>query len=128
MLRVQTYINGGPGMFMGYEKRDLLVTGPVVVLDETRVVTGPNSSAQDVDVMWLEHVWAIGNRMGRDHEGNEWPSGVRSLSMGDVAVIGETAYSIAVVGWDPISTDDLVESLDPTKALPNPRIVEAYRA
>lgn len=128
MLRVQTYINHGPGMLFMYEPGDLLIKGPMVFLDETRVVSGPNSSPQDIDVMWLEHVWAIGNRMGRDHEGAQWPSDVRSLSTGDVAVIGETAYTVAMVGWDPISTDDLRRSLDPAEAIPNPHIVEEYRA
>ena len=129
-MRVQTYINEGPGMFLGYEPGDLLVKGPLVYLDEDRIVTGhPRNwkEAEDIDVMWLEHVWAIGNRVARDHEGITWPSNVRSLSMGDVAVIGERAYSIASVGWEPIDTGDLLRSLDPAQARSNPALVEYRR-
>ena len=34
-------------------------------------------------------------------------AGHRSLSVGDVVVIGETAWAVASIGWNPISGDDL---------------------
>ena len=129
-MRVQTYINEGPGMFTGYEAGDLLLKGPLVYLDESRVVTGtPRDAkeAEDIDVMWLEHVWAIGNRMGADHEAVRWPSNVRSLSVGDVAVIGERAYSVDVVGWTPVDVGDLLRSLDPEQQIHNTRLEESRR-
>jgi predicted kinase len=36
-----------------------------------------------------EKVWFVGNRMGKDANGNAWPSNVRSMSMGDMVVIDE---------------------------------------
>jgi hypothetical protein len=47
------------------------------------------------------HPWAIAYR----HAGN------RSLSTGDVVVIGETAWACHSVGWTPVSTGDLHTAL-----------------
>lgn len=100
---IRTYVNEGPGMMWKYEAGDKLVAGPVLEL--------PASSD---DLALAEDVWTIGNRMGADANGQRWPSTVRSLSMGDVIVIGETAYTAVTVGWEPIETDALVASLAPT--------------
>ena len=39
-------------------------------------------------------------------------AGHRSLSVGDVVVIGETAWAVASVGWNPVSTDELTAAID----------------
>jgi voltage-gated potassium channel Kch len=55
-----------------------------------------------------EAAYAIGNRMGADTEGQEWPSDVRSLSVGDVLYVSrnsDSAYKILAVaraGWTEI--------------------------
>ena len=78
--------------------------------------------------MWLSLGGCrVGNRMCRDFDGVPGPSNTRSLSMGDVLVIGERAYTALSVGWTPVDTGDLLRSLDPAQATPNPRLVEAYR-
>lgn len=38
-------------------------------------------------------------------------AGHRSLSVGDVVVIGETAWAVASIGWNPISGDDLAAAI-----------------
>jgi hypothetical protein len=38
-------------------------------------------------------------------------AGQRSLSVGDVVALGETAWACASVGWTPISTDELQAAL-----------------
>ncbi len=64
----------------------------------------------------------IGNRMDRDDAGREWPSNVRSLSMGDVIVIGEQAWDAVAIGWNPVDVGDLLRSLDPGQAIRHPQI------
>lgn len=44
-----------------------------------------------------EHIWALRYRL----------AGHRSLSVGDVVVIGETAWVVAPIGWKPISAATL---------------------
>ncbi|QEN17626.1 hypothetical protein ACRDU6_00445 (plasmid) [Mycolicibacterium sp. ELW1] len=46
--------------------------------------------------------WAVGWR----HAGH------RSLSVGDVVVIGETAWAVASVGWNPVSADELAAAIN----------------
>jgi hypothetical protein len=85
---VQTYINMGPGAFYGYrDGLDLLEPGPVV-----------SAEGEDENII-AEHVFAIGNRMEADLDGQQWPSQVRSISVGDVIVIGETAMACESMGW-----------------------------
>jgi hypothetical protein len=52
----------------------------------------------------LNAVWVVGNRMGADADGRQWPSGVRSLSVGDIIVVGpvgqrRTRYAVATIGF-----------------------------
>jgi hypothetical protein len=44
-----------------------------------------------------EHIWALRYRL----------AGHRSLSVGDVVVIGDTAWVVAPIGWKPISAATL---------------------
>jgi hypothetical protein len=61
----------------------------------------------------LEHVF---DQLNIDEPSAAWAqhyrlAGRRSLSVGDVVVIGETAWAVAAAGWDPISTDDLTAAI-----------------
>lgn len=64
-----------------------------------------------------EQMWTIGNRMGADVHGAEWPTNVRSLSVGDVLKVfehdytkphGPTWYAVASFGWDEIAEPTIV--------------------
>lgn len=118
-MQVKTYINEGPGMFWRYEPGDRLVAGPVLEM-------GPLPKDQPwgtPEAQVLDQVWTIGNRMAPDAIGTFWPNDVRSLSTGDVIVIGELAWSVASVGFDRVETYALEVSLSEF-AKENPRMAE----
>lgn len=90
-VEVQTFINDGPGRFMGYEPGDKLYPGPVL---QVRILDDGN----DLNHRLLDLAWAIGNRQGVDAFGEAWPSWVRSLSVGDVLAIRAFAGG-PLVAW-----------------------------
>ena len=47
----------------------------------------------------LEALYVVGNKMGADATGRRWPATRRSLSIGDLAVIGAASYVCAMAGW-----------------------------
>lgn len=66
-------------------------------------------------ILALEHVYEQLNR-GSGAILEPWASEYligtnRSLSVGDVVVIGETAYAVAGFGFDRITTDDLLDAI-----------------
>lgn len=97
-VQVQTYLNDGPGRFLGYEPGDRLYQGPTVTVE----VDSPEWYGA------LDAVWAVGNRMAQGVNGQEWPSYVRSLSVGDVLTIRifpggpVLAWGIARIGFEAI--------------------------
>lgn len=54
-----------------------------------------------------EMAWELGNRMISDDDARRWPSQRRSMSIGDVVVIGETAWKAISIGWETVPTEDL---------------------
>jgi len=63
----------------------------------------------------LEVIWYVGNKMGPDANGAEWPSDRRSMCMGDVVNIRPIdgsylppfgRYVAAMVGWDLLDRAD----------------------
>ena len=64
----------------------------------------------------LEKGFAIGNRMAKDELGESWSSEIRSVSVGDVAVIrpvGDnatdvTAHAVRPIGWEQVSLLDVL--------------------
>jgi len=120
-MRVKTYLNDGPGRFWDYQPGDRLHVGPEVIIPDAR--TAPSGTPEYAG---LDITWAVGNRMDRAWVtwaglgGAEWPTFVRSLSAGDVLVIGETAWSVAPEGFRVIDSADLARSLGPD-AVEDPR-------
>lgn len=106
---VATYLNDGPGRFWEYEAGDRLVPGPALTLDGDR------------EDAVLEEAFFVGNRQGPDANGDRWPATVRSLSTGDVCVIGEVAWTVDHIGFKIIPTDALAWSLDPDRAVTSDR-------
>ena len=47
----------------------------------------------------LEVLYAIGNIGVHDAQGKLWPTNRRSLSVGDLAVVGASKYACARAGW-----------------------------
>ena len=96
-VKVQTYINLGPGIFRGYrDGLDKLEAGPQLTI-----------SGEDENII-AEAVFAVGNRMGADDNGQRWPSGVRSISVGDVITVGEAAMACESFGWRFILEADVI--------------------
>ncbi len=55
-----------------------------------------------------ERAWVVGNREGADAEGRTWPSDVRSVSVGDVAVFPDgPVLRCQSVGWSPSAFDGM---------------------
>ncbi len=59
---------------------------------------------EQLNIPYPQHTWAIDYRR----------AGHRSLSVGDVVVLGETAWACAAVGWTPITADELRAALPAT--------------
>lgn len=115
MFTVKTYINAesfGPSAVYHYPERlergllpgDYLTPGP-----ELHSTGSHESSA-------LAQAWTIGQHLDDnilDADGHEWPMDVRSLSVGDVLAIGETAWVIKGVGLRQLDTDEFERALCP---------------
>lgn len=109
-MKVRALMNDGDGRFFEYEPTDLLRVGPTLEID-----------APDINTA-LGRAWEIGNRMGKDEDGQGWPSSVRSLSVGDALVVEPTpalkvgpdsvqAYVVEHVGFHPIEAATVLASL-----------------
>lgn len=59
---------------------------------------------EQLNIPHPQYTWAIDYRR----------AGHRSLSVGDVVVLGETAWECAAVGWAPITADELRAALPAT--------------
>ncbi len=107
---VRTYMNVGDTTMWRYEPGDKLEYGP-----ELRVVADSPAEA-------LNKVWEVGNRMGADANGREWPSDCRSLCSGDVIFAGgigagdHAFYTVDAVGFSRLSADDWYRSMNSPKA------------
>lgn len=105
---VEVLINVGDDNFAGFQYEHPLATAPDLRL---RV------RAEDAREA-AERAFFVGNRMGPDEDGHNWPSDVRSVSVGDVAIVkGEyhkypQALICDSVGWTVKDPADL----------PNPRV------
>lgn len=98
---VTAYVNVDECNFFGYKPEH-----PIAEVDSFQIKAIHVEHA-------AEGMFVVGNRMGCDIHGKEWPADVRSLSVGDVLKIvtppchehprGATAiYACASVGWKEI--------------------------
>lgn len=101
------YLNEGPGHFDGFhaEPAELYAAGSFAL-------TLPDRPHQDDVTAALNTVF---RELNMDPT-TEWAqqyrrAGHRSLSVGDVIVIGETAWACASFGWKLISADDLSDAI-----------------
>lgn len=87
---VTAFVNEGPGRFFAFAPGDTLVHAGTYTFE----AESPEAA--------LNLIWEVGNRMAVDANGTEWPPTVRSLSVGDVLVVGDDVWSVAPVGFDPV--------------------------
>lgn len=74
---VTPYLNCDRDSFFGYRPEHALTTAADLLLEVEALIP----------TMAAEAAWVVGNRMGADLEGREWPADVRSMSVGDVLVV-----------------------------------------
>lgn len=65
-----------------------------------------------------KELWTVGNRMGCDIHGKEWPSDVRSLSVGDMLKIrpsdtGVEGYSVRIYAIAKFGFDEIAKPINP---------------
>jgi hypothetical protein len=108
---VTVYLNTAHDSFLGFNRaapaRLQLAASFYLELDDHQPASNALKRA-------LAHVF---EQLNIDHPSAAWAqhyrlAGRRSLSVGDVVVIGETAWAVASVGWDPISADDLAAAIN----------------
>lgn len=55
------------------------------------------------DDCWCERAFEVGN--ADEYRGDGWPRTARSLSVGDVVIVGENAYECVSLGWQLLDAD-----------------------
>ncbi|MFA5707522.1 hypothetical protein [Mycolicibacterium sp.] len=101
-LTVKVYLNEGANPFSPYDPAKARLH-EAATFDTTAEPSGDGVKAvlsavfEQLNIDYPTEVWAQRYRADRH----------RSLSVGDVVTVGETAWAIAPIGWDRISTADL---------------------
>ena len=105
-ITTTVYLNEGDDHFFGFNTHAparlyQAAQFDLEILDEApagAVVPGALESVfEQLNVRRPQHSWALRYRL----------AGHRSLSVGDVVVLGENSWACASVGWTPISADQL---------------------
>lgn len=92
---VTPLINIGASNFTGFTPEHPLSYDPRLML---------TVEADDVEAAGSA-AFKVGNRMAADANGREWPSDVRSLSVGDVLVIEDRVLAIEPVGFADVDVE-----------------------
>lgn len=107
-MRVTVYLNEGPGRFFKFDPAEArLLLAAAFELDP-----------KDWPVEHLlSHIYEQLNVGGDMVEATEWTERYRanrnrSLSVGDVVVLGETAWAVASFGFDRITTEALQGAME----------------
>ncbi|KPN46869.1 hypothetical protein [Mycobacterium intracellulare] len=103
---VTVYLNDGPNRFDGFDP-----AGPLRLRPVTRF------AVQIADHVPTEHITEgvleiVFEQLNIDQPQHQWArayraGGYRSLSVGDVVVVGETAWACCPVGWRRLGTEQL---------------------
>lgn len=115
VTHVKVYLNEGPDHIFGF--RHEFANSPALQLAAEFDLTAVHiTSREDVRAV-LATVFEQLNIGGDLVAATEWTAayrsaGHRSLSVGDVVVLGESAFAVAEFGFEPISTAELVEAIN----------------
>ena len=109
-LRTTIYLNEAPSQSLGFGRFEPAKL--VAAAEFTLTLAGQPSTEniraalevvfEQLNIDTPDQPWALKYRLDRR----------RSLSVGDVVVIGETAWACAPVGWDALTADQLAAALD----------------
>lgn len=110
-ITTTVYLNDAPGSFLGFNRGAparlrAAATFNLPIPTNTR----PHQTALAAA---LEHIFDELNCEPSTTWATGWRhAGHRSLSVGDVVVVGETAWAVASIGWNPVPTDELAAAID----------------
>ncbi|OSC20882.1 hypothetical protein B8W69_28790 [Mycobacterium vulneris] len=105
-ISTTVYLNQGVDHFLGFDVHAPARLHQAARFDLEILDQAPSAAAvpgaleiifEQLNIARPQHPWALRYRL----------AGHRSLSVGDVVVLGETAWACASVGWTPISADQL---------------------
>ncbi|GAB4973145.1 hypothetical protein MAHJHV61_39770 [Mycobacterium avium subsp. hominissuis] len=98
-VRADVYLNESPDHFFGYKDGHLLTKAASFDFDDGVLSQSADGVASALHTIFRElniddptAWWAVRYREDRH----------RSLSVGDVVVLGETAWAVASVGWEQV--------------------------
>lgn len=107
MTSIKIYTNDGEGHYWrGFDPEHAELT----MVMSTEISDFPGINPKDVKIVdrVLHYVFEETNIGTTSNLAVAWRRKLlRSLSKGDVVVVGETAFACASVGWDKITTDEL---------------------
>lgn len=111
---IKVYLNESRDSFFGFRNE---FSSPELRLAAEFVVDGPATDfIKGKPIGVLEEVFEQLNVGGDIVPATDWTTeyranGNRSLSVGDVVVVGESAFAVGRFGWDDVSTSELVEAI-----------------
>ena len=109
-ITTTVYLNDGAARLLGFNTYALAQLRQAAhfdlqILDHARAeYVAPGALEivfEQLNIPHPQHAWAVDYHR----------AGHRNLSVGDVVVLGETAWACAEVGWTPISADELRTAL-----------------
>jgi hypothetical protein len=114
-VTVKVYLNESDDSFFGFVNKFSPAQLRKAIEFDVALPTGPDQSHRQVAAL-LEIVFTQLNVGGNLIPATPWTvvyreNRNRSLSVGDVVVVGESAFACGKFGWDAISTDALTAAL-----------------
>ena len=109
-MKVQIFLNEGRGHFFGFKKfADVPELHKVFEFEfEMPKSSFPATGNPVQDILHMCYTeFNVGGLLGKEQEYRA--RGNRSLSIGDVVIVGETAWACEDVGWKLVTTDELLE-------------------
>ncbi|GAB4667208.1 hypothetical protein MAHJHV30_48360 [Mycobacterium avium subsp. hominissuis] len=109
-ITTTVYLNDGEHQFLGFNTHAPARLYQAVQFDLEIIDYAPADTVvpgaleivfEQLNIARPQHPWVLRYRL----------AGHRSLSVGDVVVLGETAWACNSVGWTPISADELRAAL-----------------
>jgi hypothetical protein len=111
-MKVKIYLNDGEDHFFGFKNQ--FANNPELTMvhefeiSQTEMDWIYKRFSKDFVINVLEYVFEETNvgeesKLAQDYRGKR----LRSLSVGDVVTVGETAWSVDSIGWGKVTTEEL---------------------
>lgn len=121
-MRIQVYLNESRDHYLGFHPENQPAMRLALAFDMADCVG--MGTKDGVPVAMLEHVFEQLNIGGDLIAATQWTEVYRrnhnrSLSVGDVVTVGELAYAVGSVGWQRVTTDDLLDGINRYQPVPH---------